>query len=423
MPTLKLTKRNIDRLRPATNRFTTWDTDVSGFGVRVMPKGERVYVLKYRFDGQQRWFTIGRHGSPWTPDGARKEAIRLLGDVASGVDPADKRSAARTAVSFAELCDDYVTEGVAHKKPSTIRADRGRIDGHLKPLLGKKLAVAINRADIERLLSDVKAGKTSAAVPIRRRPGSVVKGGSGVAAQCVALASTILQFAVDRGIRPDNPARGVKKPPVRKLQRFLSEAELGKLADALNREIEAEGNPFPIAAIRLLALLGARRSEIIQLRWRNVDIDRMLLLLDDSKTREKVIHLSPPAIDILTNIPRVSGNEFVIAGGKVGRPYVGLDKVWGRIRLSAGLPDIRLHDLRHTYASIGAGASFGLPIIGKLLGHTQAQTTARYSHLAADPLRKAVDTIAATISAAMDRRQNGNSAPTNVVRIKGRVEG
>ena len=340
-----------------------------------------------------------------------------------GLDPADKRNAARTAVSFAELCDDYLTEGVAHKKPSTIRADRGRISGHLKPLLGKKRAIAINRADIERLLSDVKAGKTSAPVPIRRRPGSVLRGGSGVAAQCVALASTILQFAVDRGIRPDNPARGVKKPPVRKLQRFLSDSELGKLADALNREIEAEGNPFPVAAIRLLALLGARRSEIVQLRWRNVDIDRQLLLLDDSKTREKIIHLSPPAVDILANLPRVAGNEFVIAGGKEGRPYVGLDKVWGRIRSSAGLPDVRLHDLRHTYASVGAGASFGLPIIGKLLGHTQAQTTARYSHLAADPLRKAVDTIAATISAAMDRGVNSNPAPTKVVSIKGRAGG
>jgi integrase len=423
MPTLKLTKRNVDSLRPAAQRFTTWDTDVSGFGLRLTPSGERVYVLKYRLAREQRWLTIGRHGSPWTPDGARKEAIRLLGEIARGMDPAEKRNAARAAVSFGELCDDYLREGIAHKKPSTIRADRGRINAHLKPLLGRKHAIAINRADIERLLSDVKAGKTSAPTPIRRGPGSIVRGGSGVAAQCVALASTILQFAVDRGIRPDNPARGVKKPPVRKLQRFLSEAELGKLADALNREIEAEGNPFPVAAIRLLALLGARRSEIIQLRWRNVDIDRRLLSLDDSKTREKIIHLSPPAIDILTNLPRVSGNEFVIAGGKAGRPYVGLDKVWGRIRLSAGLPDVRLHDLRHTYASIGAGASFGLPIIGKLLGHTQAQTTARYSHLAADPLQKAVDTIAATISAAMNRRKHSEPSPTNVVSIKSRTDG
>jgi integrase len=404
MPTLKLTKRNVDSLKPSADRYTAWDADLSGLGLRVTPSGERVYVLKYRLAGRQRWYTIGRHGSPWTPEAARKEATKLLGDVARGVDPAGKRNADRAAVTFGELCDQYLNEGVAHKKPSTIRADRGRINAHLKPLLGKKRADAITRADIERLLSDVKAGKTKAPAPVKRRPGSVVHGGIGVAAQCVALASTILQFAVDRGVRPDNPARGVRKPPVRQLQRFLSEVELGQLADALNREIEAEGNLYPVAAIRLLALTGARRSEIIQLRWRNVDIDRQLLALDDSKTREKIIHLSPPAIEILINLPRVSGNEFVIAGGKAGRPFVGLDKVWGRIRIAARLPEVRLHDLRHTFASVGASASFGLPIIGKLLGHTQAQTTARYSHLAADPLRKAVNTIGATISAAMNRK-------------------
>ncbi|HME86187.1 MAG TPA: tyrosine-type recombinase/integrase [Roseiarcus sp.] len=377
---IKLTKRNIDALKPRDERYTAWDTDISGFGLRVEPSYLRTYLLKYRLAGEQGWFTIGRHGSPWTPDTARKEAIRLLGEVARGVDPAEKRNADRKAMSFAEVGDLYFAEGVAHKKASTLHVDRGRFELHLKPLLGGKRADAITRADIERLLNDVMKGRTAASSPKKRRPGSIAKGGSGAAAQCVRLASAILQFAVDRGIRSDNPARGVKTPPVRKMQRFLSEAELGRLADALNGEIEAGGNPFPVAAIRLLALTGARRSEIIQLRWRDVDFERQLLALPDSKTREKFIHLSPPAIDILVNLPRVAGNEFVVAGGRAGRPFVGVDKVWDRIRLSAGLPDVRLHDLRHTYASVGASASLGLPIIGKLLGHTQASTTLRYSH-------------------------------------------
>lgn len=404
MPTLKLTKRNIDSLKPAIERFTAWDSDISGFGLRVTPGGERVYVLKYRFDGGQRWFTIGRHGSPWTPDEARKEAARLLGDVARGVDPAGKRIANRAAVTFGELCDLYLREGVAHKKASTIKADRGRIDLHLKPLLGKKRADAISRGDVERLLTDVKAGKTGAPAGAKRGRGALAKGGAGVAAQCVALASAILQFGVERAIRQDNPARGVKKPAVRKLQRFLSEAELGQLADALDQEVEAGGNPYPIAAIRLLALTGARRSEILQLRWRDVDLERKLLSLDDSKTGERSIRLSPPAVEVLQSIPRQGNCEFVIVGGKVGAPYVGLNKVWDRLRVVAGLSDVRLHDLRHTFASVGAGASFGLPIIGKLLGHTQAQTTARYAHLADDPLKQAVDAIGAKIAAAM---QNG----------------
>ncbi len=401
MPPLKLTKRNIDALKPAAARFTAWDTDLKGFGLRITPGGERVYVLKYRIAGEQRWFTIGRHGSPWTPDEAREEAKRLIGDVAKKIDPAAQRRADREAMTFGALCDLYLAEGVAHKKPSTIAADKGRIEHHLKPLLGRKHVLAIGRDDIERLLVDVKSGKTKAAAPEKRRPGTLPRGGTGVAAQCVTLAATILKFAIDRKMRDDNPATGVKKPPVRKLQRFLAEAELGKLADALKAYVDGGGNVYPAAAIRLLALTGARRSEILNLKWREVDFDRGVLVLPDSKTGAKLIHLSPPAIDILNKLPRLDTHEFVIAGGRKGKPYQGLNAIWEDVRAIAGLPDVRLHDLRHTFASIGAGASLGLPIIGKLLGHTQAQTTARYAHLADDPLRKASDTIGSTIAAAM----------------------
>jgi integrase len=401
MPILKLTKRNIDTLMPAVERFTAWDTDLKGFGLRVSPSGEKTYVLKFRANGEQGWCTIGAHGSPWTPDQARDEAKRLLGDVARKINPAAARRADREAMTFAALCDLYLAEGVAHKKASTIAADRGRMEHHLKPLLGKKRAVAIGREDIDRLLVDVKSGKTKAKLPEKRRPGTLARGGAGVAAQCVTLCGTILQFAVDRRIRDDNPARGVRKPPVRKLQRFLSDAELGKLADALQAYVDAGGNIYPAAAIRLLALTGARRSEILNLRWREVDLERGLLVLDDSKTGAKLVHLSPPAVEILEGLPRLAGNEFVIAGGKKGAPYQGLNAIWEDVRAAAGLPDVRLHDLRHTYASVGAGASLGLPIIGKLLGHTQAQTTARYAHLADDPLRRAADTIGYTIAAAM----------------------
>jgi integrase len=419
MPQIKLTKRNVDNLTPAGDRFTAWDTDVSGFGLRVTPSGERVYVVKYRLAGRQRWVTVGKHGSPWTPDSARREAVRLLGEVARGLDPAEKRNADRKAISFGELCDLYLAEGVAHKKASTLRVDRGRIELHLKPLLGGRRADAVTRADIERLLNDVQKGRTAATVPKKKRPpGSIAKGGSGVAAQCVALASTILQFAVDRRLRADNPAKGIKKPAVRKMQRFLSEAEFARLADALDHEEGESGNPFVVAAIRALAFTGARRSEIESLRWRNVDVERGLLLLDDSKTREKTVYLSPPALSILSGLPRVSGNEFVFAGGRAGQRTGALDKVWSRVRQRAGLRDVRLHDLRHSYASVGASASLGLPVIGRLLGHTQASTTMRYSHLSADPLRRAADAIGATIAAAMAGKATGN-----VVDLKGRRDG
>jgi integrase len=410
----KLIKSYIDEREPAAKSYTVWDSELSGFGLRIEPSGKKVYVLKYRVGGKQGWYTIGRHGSPWTPDKARKEAKRLLGDVAHGIDPAEKRRADSAAISFAELCDLYLAEGVAHKKASTLRVDRGRIELHLKPLIGRKRADAITRADIERLQGDVRNGRTATA-PETRKAGSVVKGGAGVAAQCVALASTVLQFAVDRKIRADNPARGVKKPPVRKMQRFLSEAEFARLADALNDEERASGNPFTVAAIQILALTGCRRGEIETLRWRNVDFARGFLLLDDSKTREKVVYLSPPAVSILSELPRLECNPFVFAGGQPGKPTGALVKVWERVRERAGLADVRMHDLRHSYASVGAGASLGLPIIGKLLGHTQASTTQRYAHLSDDPLRRASDTIGATIAAAMGR------APDNVARLHKRA--
>jgi integrase len=181
---------------------------------------------------------------------------------------------------------------------------------------------------------------------------------------------------------------------------------LGKLADALKTHVDSGGNIYPVAAIRLLALTGARRSEILNLRWREVDLARGLLVLPDSKTGAKLIHLSAPAVEVLDKLPHMDANEFVIAGGKAGAPYVGLNAIWEDIRAAAGMPDVRLHDLRHTYASVGAGASLGLPIIGKLLGHSQAQTTARYAHLADDPLRKASNTIGATIATAMSERSD-----------------
>lgn len=398
MPQVALTKRNIDALKPCAGRCTTWDTEVSGFGLRIAPNGRRVYILKYRTGGQQKWFTIGRHGSPWTPKEARLEAQRLLGEIARGGDPAGARGANRKAMIFSELCDLYLAEGTEHKKSSTLRSDRGRIALHLKPLLGSKRANGITRADVERLQIDVRAGRTAAEATARRQAGSNAAGGVGVAAQCVALVSTILQFAVDRGLRPDNPARGIKKPPVRKMQRFLSDAELTRLGNVLNAE---RGHVHAVAAIKLLALTGCRLGEILALHWRDVDLERRILSLRDSKTREKIVWLCPPAAAILAQLPRFVGNQFVIAGKRSSGALGGLDKIWGRIRKHAALEDVRLHDLRHTFASIGAASGLGLPIVGRLLGHTQAATTLRYAHLGDDPLRHGADMNGSAVAASL----------------------
>jgi integrase len=404
----KITKRVVDAAYPKTTAYLIRDTEIKGFALVVTPAGAKSYAIDYRAGSgrgaPKRRFVIGKHGA-LTPEKARIEARRLLGAVASGNDPAEARLAERRAITIAELCDLYLAEGAAHKKTSTLRADRGRIVHHVKPLLGRKQVDQVTRADIERLLIDVRSGKTAVPMPPKgsRGSGSLPTGGAGAAAQCVTLMGTLLAFAVQRGLRADNPAHGVKKPPVRKMERFLSEAEIARLAEALDVEAARSANPYPCAAIKLLLLTGCRRGEIIGLQWAHVDFEWQCLRLPDSKTREKVIYLNPPALALLTALPRISGNPYAIAGERAGMPFGGIDKVWFRVRAAAGLDDVRLHDLRHSFASIGAVGGLSLPIIGALLGHKHAMTTARYAHLSADPLRAANDAVGARIASAMNR--------------------
>src|SRR5712671_2203517 len=241
----KITKRAVDGLASAGDaEAVLWDTEVKGFGIRARSGGGKSYILHYRAGTGRRAalrkLTIGKHGSPWTPEMARAEAKRLLAEVAAGRDPAMARHKEREAANFGELIDLYLGEGTTHKKGSTLKADRGRIEHHLRPLLGKLRADRLGRADIERMRNAVAAGKTAkkAESGEKRRPGSIAKGGKGVAAQCVALVSTIFSFAIERGLCADNPARGIKKAPVRKIERFLAEEEIARLAKALEAEAQ-----------------------------------------------------------------------------------------------------------------------------------------------------------------------------------------
>jgi integrase len=217
----------------------------------------------------------------------------------------------------------------------------------------------------------------------------------------------MMNLAEAWGLRVDgsNPVRHVAKYHEDKRERYLTRQELQRLgavlADAQDRSIE---NPFVIAAIGLLVLTGARLSEILTLRWDHVDLENQVLRLPDSKTGAKLIYLNAAAIKLLRGMPRMQANPYVIAGKKPGARLINLQKPWRRIRARASLPDVRIHDLRHSFASIAAGAGMSLPMIGKLLGHTQPATTARYAHLAADPLRAAADVIGGEISTMMSER-------------------
>lgn len=402
---MRITKRVVDAAHAGESAAILWDDEVKGFGLRITPSGVKSYVLNYRAgrgrNAPARRITIGKHGSPWTPESARREAMRLLGEIAAGLDPSEARKTAARAITLSALCDLYLTEGVAHKKPATLKSDEGRIRNHILPLLGRLRIDKIDRTDVERMARDVTAGRTAAPAPQRPGRGRVAQGGRGTAGQALAVLGAVMAFAMARGLIDANPVRGVKKPPIRKMERFLSEAEIARLGEALEAEATASGDPYPAAAIRLLLLTGCRRSEILGLRWEWIDRERAMIFLPDSKTGRKPVYLNAPALAVLANLPRILGNPHVIAGHRDASAYVGLDKVWRRVRAAAGLLGLRLHDLRHSFASIGAAGGNSLLVLGKLLGHRNAATTERYSHLSADPMRAATEAIGRRIEAAM----------------------
>ena len=395
----KITKRTVDAAAPGDKDRFIWDIELRGFGLKVTPKGRKAFVLQYRLHGGvTRRYTIGTYGNPWTAETARTKAWELLGNVSKGRDPASAKKSEKQAKTVSELCDLYLADGCGAKKPSTIATDRGRIERHIKPLLGRKRAKDVTTADIRKFMADVASGKTAADVKTGKHGRARVSGGKGTATRTVGLLGSIFSFAVDSGLRSDNPVRGVKRFPDHRNERFLSPVELARLGDAL-AVAEREGrNKMAIDAIRMLVLTGCRKSEILTLQWSHVNFETGYLELPDSKTGQKRVPLGAPAPELLASLPRLADNPFVFPGEKAGQHLVGLPRVWSAIRAKAGLQDVRLHDLRHSFASVGAGAGMGLAVVGKLLGHRDPKTTARYAHIADDPAKAAADRISISIA-------------------------
>jgi integrase len=416
MPTAKLTKRIVDGAQSTDRDLFFWDSEVAGFGLKVTPGGRKVYVCQYRVGGGRRGvsrrYSIGVHGAPWTVEKARKEARRLLGLVANGSDPVADVRHKRATPTVSELCELYLSEGCSTKKESTLATDRGRIERHIKPLLGRKPVSEVTRADVRRFLNDVAKGKTRADIKTGRRGRAIVEGGQGTATRTVGLLGGIFSFAQGSGLREDNPVRGVKRFPDRKSERFLSSVELAKLGRALTGLEGAGSNPSAIAIIRLLALTGARKGEISNLRWSEVDFERAFLRLGDSKTGQKIVPVGAPALQLLASLPRDSNSQFVFPAAFGGGRFQGVDKVWRKIRVQADLSALRLHDLRHSYASMGIATGDALPIIGALLGHADVKTTARYAHLADDPVKAAADRISGAMANALMGIRSGGRVVT-----------
>ncbi len=386
MNRVKLTKRVVESAKPGKTDSVFWDRQLSGFGCKITPKGKRAYLLYYRtLDGRQRRPALGVHGKI-TCDQARTKAQQWLARVAMGQDPSEDLREARTKPTVREFSERYLDEHARpKKKPSSVKSDISNLNNHVLPALGKKRLDLVTRADIQRLHAKMVD-----------RPGA--------ANHVMGLLGKMFNLAEKWGLRSDgtNPCRHIDKYPSRKMERYLSPVEFGRLAKILN-EAEKDGSIFigAIQAIRLLIFTGCRLGEILTLKWDYIDFENKRINLADSKTGRKTVYLSGPAIDVLKAIPRVQDNPHVLVGRFHRGHMTRMGHQWEAIRKRADLHDVRMHDLRHSYASVAANLGESLPMIGKLLGHTQAQTTARYAHLAADPVKDAAERIATQIESTM----------------------
>jgi integrase len=377
----KLTKRTVDALEPEAKDYFVWDTLIAGFGVRIMPSGAKTYQAQYRKGGRTRRISLGRHGTI-TVEQARLLAKEVLGDVAKGENPAEDIAQHRKAPTVAALCERFFQAHVMERcKPSTQGEYRRAIDMFINPALGSFKLVDLERKDVAELHHK-----------FRDKPYQ--------ANRTLGVLSKMFNLAEIWGLRPDgsNPCRHVPKYREHKRERYLSQVELQRLGKVLaDAELNGTETPHIIAAFRLLILTGCRLGEIQTLKWAFITDQGMEL--PDTKTGARRIPLPSAARAILSALPRVDGNPYVIVGKVAGKHATDFQHPWRRIRERAGLTAVRIHDLRHTYASNAVSSGMPIQMVGRLLGHTQIQTTMRYAHLADDPVKQAAEENAERLSA------------------------
>lgn len=421
MANAKLTKRSVEGLpAPPGCDYVVWDVDLTGFGVRITEHEgtvRRAYLYGYRVEGARRFrrITIGPHGK-LTVDQARDAAKKLAGVVVTGDDPADVRRRERAKKTVRELGKGYLEDVKARRKPSTAVEYVRLWSRHVLPALGARKVGDVVAADVRRLHRSLQA------TPYQ-------------ANRLLAMLGAFFSYAEQEGARAphDNPTRAVKKFAETSRERFLTSAEVTKLGEALARA-EKEGlrpppllrkpapqkkpqnrpksadtpkpaNPLAVAAIRLLLLTGCREGEILSLRWDAVDLERGFLRLADSKTGKNVRPLGAAAAEILARLPRLQGSPFVFPGARRSQHLKDLKRVWYAVRHAAGLEALRIHDLRHSFASVSAIGGDSLLVTRALLGHRNIATTQRYAHLSDDPVKAAADRTAASLAAWLDGQQ------------------
>ncbi len=392
----RFTTSHLAALTPAERRYKVFDTALPAFGVRVEPSGRKTFQLSYRVNGRWREATLGRFGIV-TLEAARQEARRMLGDVARRVDPLAEKEAAKAALTVREAMNRWLSEHVeARRKPTTLRLYRLVVDGHIVPKFCSWPVTALDTEHVAQLHRRLKATPT-------------------LANRVVAVLSSFCSWCERENLRPphSNPCTDklIERFREDERKRYMTLHEYGRLGKAL-RAAERDGtaNPLALRAIRLLLLTGCRPSEITTLKWEDVDLKAKVLRLPDSKTGAKTVQLPSEAVTLLRRAPRFAESAYVFPGtGRrtVGAHLVNLSKPWAVLRTSAQLADVRLYDaVRHSFASVAVSRhGHALSVVGELLGHSQASTTKRYSHLHDEAAREAVRAIGGTIAKALAGRR------------------
>ncbi|MEQ1955098.1 site-specific integrase [Mesorhizobium sp. CN2-181] len=408
---MPITKMEVERLHPNSILWDAGRGSVAGFGARRQRRNP-VFILKYAIGGRQRWHTIGRFGSPWTVENARSEAKRLLGELAAGKDPKEQRRDAEpvaAGITVAELCDQYLeaakgggvlTRFNRPKRSSTLAIDVGRIDRHIKPLIGTMAVTAVDSRAVKKIIQDITIGKTAADIKTKQRGRALVKGGPATAARVADLLSGIMTWAVDEEIVSVNPVHGIRRYRGEPRDRFLSEVEMAALGSRLNSGIDDSGrpfHPFTSAIVSLLCVTGCRYSEIASLHWSEVDFEQGCLRLVETKSGKSLRAIGEIALGILMCQQRRLGSQFVFPGAKGNSPYQGLNKEAPRLFRSAGLEGVSCHVLRHTFASVASGLGYSDGTIAGLLGHKGRGVTSRYIHRPDAALASAAQIVSSEI--------------------------
>lgn len=373
-----LTKKLVESITPQAKDIILWDSKIVGLGVKVTSHGRRVYLLKYRTqDGRQRKPTIGIHGQI-TCEQAKKIALEWLAEKTKGGDPSSKRQTTRQSPTVSDLCHKYIFEhSKAHKKARSIELEEFYIRKYIRPLIGSLKTISVTKADVSKLHISMKATPTQAN-------------------RILQTLSKMFNLAETWGLRPpySNPVKGIQRYKEESRERFLTDGEIQTLIQTLDRlEKDKSESIYILNLIRLLMLTGARLSEIRTAKWEWVDFKNGLLNLPDSKTGKKTIYLSPAALQVLENTPQQKDNPYIILGHIKGHALHNAQKPWRRIRQLAGLEGLRIHDLRHTFASLCIAQGFSLQMVAKLLGHADTRMSERYAHLTKTSIQDAAASV------------------------------